>query len=128
MSILSFPTSKDIYIEANGKVVALVQGYKAKSTRKTHNIEAFGQSESVASLVTSVTHIIEISKLYIISSENEDHDFYEMTDFNMVIVKPDRKIIFEGCNWADITEACEVSSTVLQKVTIVAKKRMVYYD
>ena len=32
---ITFPTSKDIYLEVNGKKLAVVESYKAKSTCKS---------------------------------------------------------------------------------------------
>ena len=39
----NFPTSRDIYLEVNGKKLAVVEGYKAHSTRESHYVEAFGK-------------------------------------------------------------------------------------
>ena len=42
-----FPTSSDIYLEAEGKKIAVVQSYKAKAKRSSRSIEAFGEKEPV---------------------------------------------------------------------------------
>ena len=42
-----------------------------------------------------------------------------------MVVKPDRRIVYTGCRWSDIQETAEVGSAVLEKVKIVAAKRMV---
>ena len=44
---IQFPTSSDIYLEANGKKIAVVQNYRSVSKRTEKTIEAFGESEPV---------------------------------------------------------------------------------
>jgi hypothetical protein len=42
----------------------------------------------------------------------------------VVIVKPDRKIIYSGCEWSGIDEAASLGGAVLESVSIVAAKRL----
>ena len=44
------PSSSDIYLEVNGRKVAVVQSYSAQSTRASTVIEAFGETEPVATI------------------------------------------------------------------------------
>ena len=48
MANMTIPTSRDIYLELNGKKLAVVQGYSAKALRTSREVEAFGESEPVA--------------------------------------------------------------------------------
>ncbi len=41
MNVSGFPTSSDIYLEADGKKIAVVQSYTAKATKTSQTIEAF---------------------------------------------------------------------------------------
>ena len=50
MAFISFPTSKDIYIEVDGRRLATAQSYKAKSTRESRYVEAFGSAEPVGTV------------------------------------------------------------------------------
>ena len=45
-----FPTSSDIYLELDGKKIAVVQGYSARATKTSKVIEAFGEEEPVAAI------------------------------------------------------------------------------
>ena len=45
-----FPTSADIYLELDGKKIAVVQSYRAKASKSSRSIEAFGESEPVAAV------------------------------------------------------------------------------
>ncbi len=47
---MTIPTSRDIYLELNGKKLAVVQGYSAKALRTSREVEAFGESEPVATV------------------------------------------------------------------------------
>ena len=50
MANMTIPTSRDIYLELNGKKLAVVQGYSAKAMRTSREVEAFGESEPVATV------------------------------------------------------------------------------
>ena len=47
MTNLFFPTSEDIYLEVNGRRLAVVESYRARSTRRNRYVEAFGEEEPV---------------------------------------------------------------------------------
>ncbi len=125
MSIPGFPTSSDIYLEVDGVRVAVVQSYAAKTTKSSAVVEAFGESEPVAASPGQTTHVIELSRLYATDQAIRDGlDFYDMEDFSLVICKPDRKIIYSGCQWSSIQESANIGSMVLEKVTLVAARRL----
>lgn len=125
MNIPGFPTSSDIYLEADGVRVAVVQSYAAKTTKSSTAVEAFGESEPVATCPGQATHVIELSRLYATDQAIRDGlDFYEMKDFSLVICKPDRKVIYSGCQWSAIQESANIGSMVLEKVSLVASRRI----
>ncbi len=125
MSIPGFPTSSDIYLEVDGVRVAVVQSYTAKTTKSSSAVEAFGEPEPVATVPGQAAHVIELSRLYATDQAIRDGiDFYAMEDFSLVICKPDRKIIYSGCQWSSIQESANVGSMVLEKVTLVASRRI----
>ena len=45
-----FPTSADIYLEMDGKKVAVVQSYTTRASKSSRNVEAFGEIEPVATI------------------------------------------------------------------------------
>lgn len=120
---VNFPTSKDIYIEVNGKKLAVVESYKAKSTCNGKYIEAFGESEPIGTISGTVRHSIELSRVYFCSNV-DNINFYELNDFNLVIVKPDKKIIYSGCKWIGISENALLNDTIIENVSIIASKRL----
>ena len=122
---ITFPTSSDIYLEADGKKIAAVQSYRAVSDKTEKVIEAFGSSEPVAVLTTRLSHRIELSRLYATDEAISDGiDFRKLDDFSLVIVKPDRRIVYTGCRWSGIEENGELGNTVAEKVRIIAAKRL----
>ena len=125
MSIAGFPTSSDIYLEVDGTRVAVVQSYTAKTTKTSTAVEAFGESEPVATIPGQATHVVELTRLYATDEAIQDGiDFYKMTDFSLVICKPDRKIIYSDCQWSSIQENATLGNMVLEKVTLVAARRI----
>ena len=125
MSISGFPTSSDIYLEADGVRVAVVQSYTARTTKSSSAVEAFGEPEPVATVPGQAAHVIELTRLYATDEAIRDGiDFYAMEDFSLVICKPDRKVVYSGCQWSAIQESADIGSMVLEKVTLVASKRL----
>lgn len=125
MSIAGFPTSSDIYLEVDGTRVAVVQSYTAKATKNSTAVEAFGEPEPVATIPGQAKHVIELTRLYATDEAIRDGiDFYNMAGFSLVICKPDRKIIYSDCQWSAIQENATLGSMVLEKVTLVASRRI----
>ncbi|MDD6023677.1 MAG: hypothetical protein PUC06_05485 [Oscillospiraceae bacterium] len=125
MDTIKIPTSADIYLEVNGVKVAVVQSYRALTTRESKNIEAFGHQEPVATIRGLSRYSLELSRIY--ATENALRDginFYELEDFSLVIVKPDRRVIFTGCQWTSLEESTALGGTVMEKVSLTASSRM----
>lgn len=122
---IRFPTSQDIYIEVNGKKLAAVESYKAKSIQDSKYIEALGEKEPVGVITGKVNHLIELSRIYSCCDLDDDCiNFYNLKDFNLVIVKPDRKIVYSNCEWIGINESASVNDTILENIRIISAKRM----
>lgn len=47
-----------------------------------------------------------------------------MKDFSLVICKPDRKVIYSGCQWSAIQESAKLGDMVAEKLTVVARRRI----
>ena len=125
MNIGGFPTSSDIYIEVDGKKVAVVQSYAARSSKTSQTVEAFGEDQPVATIPGQRSHVIELTRLYATDEAIRDGiDFYSLSGFSLVICKPDRKIIYADCQWSAIQEEATLGSMVLEQVTLVASRRI----
>ena len=125
MEMKGFPTSSDIYLELDGKKVAVVQSYTAKATKSSQSVEAFGESEPVATIEGQRKYTLELTRLYATDDAVSDGiNFYDLKDFSLVICKPDRKIIYSGCEWSDIREEGQLNAMVAEKITVVAAKRI----
>ena len=120
-----FPTSADIYLELDGKKVAVVQSYTAKATKSSQSVEAFGESEPVATIEGQRKYTLELTRLYATDDAVSDGiNFHDLRDFSLVICKPDRKIIYSGCEWSAIQEDGQLNAMVAEKITVVASKRI----
>ena len=125
MEVKGFPTSSDIYLELDGKKVAVVQSYMAKAKKTSMNVEAFGESEPVATIAGQKTYTLELTRLYATDDAIADGiDFYDLSDFSLVICKPDREVIYSGCQWSAINEVGALGAMVVERVTITAAKRI----
>ena len=125
METRGFPTSADIYLELEGKKVAVVQGYTARASKSSRFVEAFGESEPVAAIDGQRKYTLELTRLYATDDAVSDGiNFYDLEDFSLVICKPDRKVIYSGCPWRDIQEEGQLNAMVAEKVSLVASKRI----
>ena len=125
MNTTGFPTSSDIYLEADGKKIAVVQSYTAKTTKTSRTVEAFGEDQPVATIPGQQNHVVELTRLYATDEAIRDGiNFHDLEDFSLVICKPDRKIIYSDCQWSSIQENATLGSMVLEKVTLVASRRI----
>ena len=125
MQVSGFPTSSDIYLEVDGKKVAVVQSYTARSTKTSRTVEAFGEDQPVATIPGQRNHVVELTRLYATDEAIRDGiDFYSLSGFSLVICKPDRKIIYADCQWSAIQEEATLGSMVLEQVTLVASRRI----
>lgn len=125
MEVTGFPTSCDIYLELDGRKVAVVQSYTAKATKTSQVVEAFGESEPVATINGQNKYVLELTRLYATDEAIRDGiDFYSLNGFSLVICKPDRKVIYSDCQWSSISETGTLGDMVLEKVGIVATKRL----
>ena len=123
--MIQFPTSSDIYLEANGKKIAVVQNYRSVSKRTEKTVEAFGEAEPVATIASQKAYQLELTRLYVTDEAISDGiSFYDLEDFSLVIVKPDRRVVYTGCNWSRIAETGQLSETVAEEITLVAAKRV----
>lgn len=103
----------------------MVQSYRAKAAKSSKNIEAFGESEPVATIEGQKSYTVELTRLYATDTAISDGiDFYNLTDFSLVICKPDRKVIYSGCEWSGIQEDGELNATVAERVTLTAARRI----
>lgn len=125
MKTAGFPTSGDIYLEINGRKVAVVQSYVAKSTKTSRVVEAFGEQQPVATIPGQRNYVIELTRLYATDEAVRDGlNFHELEDFSLVICKPDRKVIYSGCQWSAIGETGNLGDMVIEKITVVAARRI----
>ena len=120
-----FPTSADIYLELNGKKMAVVQSYSAQTTKTSSVVEAFGEDQPVATIPGPKKHSLTLTRLYATQeAAKSGMNFHDLEDFNLVICKPDRRIIYSGCQWENIGENAKLGDMVLEKVNIVAARRV----
>lgn len=125
INVNGFPTSCDIWLELDGRKVAVVQSYHCKTTRNSTSVEAFGEDEPVAVIDGPQQHVIQLKRLYATDKAIADGlNFYDLKDFSLVICKPDRRVIYSRCRWSDIEENARLRETVVETLTLVSCHRM----
>ena len=65
MSNTTMPTTGDIYLECEGRKVAVVQNYRALAKKSERTVEAFGENEPVATIAGQPNYTVELTRLYV---------------------------------------------------------------
>jgi hypothetical protein len=79
----------------------------------------------VATIEGQRKYTLELTRLYATEEAVSDGiNFYDLQDFSLVICKPDRKIIYSGCQWSAIQEEGQLNAMVAERVTVVGAKRI----
>jgi hypothetical protein len=126
MATVKIPTSRDIYLEVDGKKIAVVQSISVRTERETKTIEAFGSEYPVASVGGKINHSLELKKVVPIQDDHlSSVDFYSLSNFTVMIVKPDCRIVYSGCEWSSIGEKIDLNSPCIETISAVSTKRMV---
>lgn len=125
MKVGGVPTSSDIYLEVEGRKVAVVQSYTAQTEKSSQSIEAFGESEPVATIPGQSRHRLLLRRLYATEGAISDGlNFYALENFSLVICKPGKRVIYTDCQWDKIGESGTLGAGVLEEISIVATKRI----
>lgn len=124
---INFPTNKDVYIEVEGKILAAVNGYKIKSKCDKRYIRSFWNSDPIGILAGDVVHEIELSRIYLYSDEIHNYqDFFEISNFNLVLVKPGKKVVYKDCKWIQISESINTQNMLIEDAILISRKRHVF--
>ena len=125
MTGIKVPTTADIYLEVDGRRVAVVQSYKVTATRSSKAIYAFGQEAPVATIRGQGKYTLELTRIYATDEAIGDGvSFYELDDFSVVVCRPGKRIIYSHCRWSNIEELGKLGEPVAEKVTVISCKRM----
>ena len=69
-------------------------------------------------------YTLELTRIYATDEAIRDGiDFMELDNFSLVVCKPDRNVIYSGCQWSQMQESAEVGGNVMEKVTVEAARR-----
>ena len=79
----------------------------------------------MATLAGQRKYSLELTRLYATDDAVSDGiNFYDLTNFSLVICKPDRKVIYSGCEWSEIHEEGQLNAMVAERVSVIAAKRI----
>lgn len=130
IKIISIPKVKikDISINYNGEKIANVQSLKVKISREVNKIESFLESEPITLIPGNEKYIITVSRIYLNKELFTDYnEFYNMTDFSLVVSYPGKNIQYSNCVWANIEEDVKLEG-IIEKAEIIAKNRTEIID
>jgi hypothetical protein len=121
---MDFPTGRDIYLEVDGRRLAVVESYRAETVRQGVPVEAFGEELPVGWAPGAARHRLELTRVTACGEAGDEVDFYELKDFSVVVARPDRRIVYTGCAWEELAESAEADGLVLERAVISALGRV----
>ena len=124
MATSKMPLSREIYLEADGKRLAAVQEYRVRTSRTTETVDALGSEHAVGLICGKVRYELELKKV-VLDRAYDPVDLYGLSDFVVMIVKPDRRIVFSGCEWKELEETLVLGEPCLERMVLSAAKRTV---
>ena len=99
-----------------------------KVTREIEKIESFLELEPIALMPGNEKYLISVSKVYLNKELFTDYnDFYNMSDFSLVVSYPGKNIEYSNCVWTNIEENVNFEG-IIEKAEIIAKKRTEIID
>lgn len=119
-------TSNDIFIELDGKRIAGVQSYSTKYTNDVKSVDAFGQSVPIGYTLGKKAYSLDLTRVYLEDTAIADGiDFYDLSDgdFNVVVVKNGKRIVYKNCIVSSINEDGNLNDKVQEKLSITALNR-----
>lgn len=121
---VAFPTSKNVTFEVDSKTVAVVQSYSTSYSKEDREVDAFGADEPVGFTEGKKQYTIRVTKAYIHDAALKDGiNFYNISNFEFVIVKPDRRIVYGGCSITGIDEDGSLNDIIAENISIRATTR-----
>lgn len=120
-------TSDDIFIEINGVRAAGIESYNTKYTNDVKMVDAFGQNTPIGYTLGSNKYTVDISRAYLEDTAIADGiNFYNMSnfDFNLVIIKKGKRVVYKNCIISDITEDGSLNDKVVEKISLMALNRV----
>ena len=121
-------TSNDIWLELNGRRIAGVQSYSTKYTNDVKTVDAFGQDIPIGWTRGKKSYSLDLTKVYLEDTAIADGiDFYSLSDgdFDLVIVKNGKRIVYKNCIVASISEDGNLNDKVQEKMSLTAHNRIV---
>lgn len=124
---VAITTSNDIYLELNGQRIAGVQSYSTKYTNEVKTVDAFGQDVPIGYTRGKKAYSLDLTKVYLEDTAIADGiDFYSLSDgdFDLVIVKNGKRIVYKNCIVASISEDGNLNDKVQEKMSLTALNRV----
>jgi len=119
LGLLAPDADKEVYLEADGRRVAVIRSYTEQCTQQSRSIPAWGEQEPAGTVPGRVEYAVTVENVI----PADGIDLYALSDFNLIIVKPDIKAVYSGCRWKNIAASGATGNLPSRKMELVAAKR-----
>lgn len=124
MKEIRIMSPREVYIEINGLWIGNVRKYKIKETREEYVVTTMGEKVARARVPKEIEYKIELSMINMIGLD-EKENILDLSDFNMVITKGKKQIMFDHCNWINKIESSGIEENkIIEELMITATKKL----
>jgi hypothetical protein len=110
---------KEIYLNFNGKRVADIGYYREQTAQQSRTISAWGEQQPARTVPGRMEYVVALEQIRPVGNEN----VYALADFELIIVKEDKKVIYSGCQWRNIDSTGGKGNSAVLKMELRAAKR-----
>ncbi len=110
---------KEVYLEADGKRAAVIDGYAAKCVQQSREITAWGEQNPVGTVPGRIQYELTLKNVRPAANIN----LYCLTDFNLIAARTGERVVYSGCRWKSIASSGGAGNSVCRTMELVAAKR-----
>ena len=115
-------TGRDISIEVNGGKVAVVESCRAKTSRSVYEVEELGSELPAGTIGGRIRYELTLKRVRLLGEEGPD--FHSLQNFDVVIVSPGGRVVYSGCEWAEIDEGVAAGEPCAETILLTAGRRV----
>ena len=119
LKALAPDADREVYLEANGKKVAVVDSYTAQAVQQSRVISAWGEQEPVGTAAGAIHYELSLKDV----CPEADVDLYALADFSVIAAKPENQVVYSGCRWKNISAVGGTGNLLCSTMQLTAAKR-----
>lgn len=119
LKMLAPDADREVFLEADGKRVAVADRYTVKCAQQSRAVSAWGEQEPVDTVQGRITYELTVENVRPVAGI----DLFTLTNFNLIAVGNGVRTVYSGCRWKDISASGGAGNTLCSSMTLVVAAR-----